>query len=213
MLRNSADKMEVRIKLYLENETLTLDCDPKDSIADLKEKIFEEDGCEPDRQRLFYKFILVSNDSILEEFPEPEFYLNLPTAGARKIKIESSQETFILIGNTSNFKCLPLLPNIPEVIKAGKFAIVRNQEDKLYYARKYKIDQDCKINCKSDGKVYMILENGTETELDGELKVYELGQSSGKLKKVTEVLHLSANAASLISSITEFALSIASAVA
>ena len=212
------NKMEVKIKLIHETDILSYNLDPKSTILNLKEKILEEEGLEIDRQRLFYNFVLLSDETILEEFSaDATFYLSLPTAGAHKIKIESSQETFILVGTTSNFKIFPILPNICETIKAGKFAVVRNQEDQenglVYFARRYIIKNDCQIKCKSNGKVFEIQENGAEVELEGELKIFQLGKNGGKLKKVGELLHLGANAASLIANVTDFALSLASCVA
>ena len=210
--------MEVKIKLIHEKDILSFTFDPKSTILDVKEKILDEEGLEIHRQRLFYNFVLLSDDTILEEFSDdPTFFLSLPTAGAHKVKIESSQETFILVGNTSNFQVFPLLPNISETIKAGKFAVVRNQEDQenglVYFARKYIVKSDCKIQCKSNGKVCMIQENGGEIELEGELKRFQMGKNAGKLKKVGEVLHLGATTASLISNVVDFALSLASCVA
>ena len=210
------NKMEVKIKLIHENDILTYNLDPKSTILNLKEKIAEEEGSEIDRQRLFYNFVLLSDETILEELGDATFYLSLPTAGAHKVKIESSQETFIIVGTTSNFKIFPILPNVCETIKAGKFAVVRNQENQenglVYYARRYTVKNDCQIKCQN-GKVFEIQENGVEVELEGELKIFQSGKNVGKLKKVGELLNLGANAANLIASVTEFALSLASCVA
>ena len=210
--------MEVKIKPIHENDILTYNLDPKSTILNLKEKIADEEGLEIDRQRLFYNFVLLSDETVLGEFlDDATFYLSLPTAGAHKVKIESSQETFIIVGTTSNFKIFPILPNVCETIKAGKFAVVRNQENQenglVYYARRYTVKNDCQIKCKSDGKVFEIQENGVEVELEGELKIFQSGKNVGKLKKVGELLHVGANAANLIASVTEFALSLASCVA
>ena len=208
--------MEVKIKLIHETDILTYNIDPKSTILNLKEKIDDEEGLEIDRQRLFYNFVLLSDETVLEELDDATFYLSLPTAGAHKVKIESSQETFIIVGTTSNFKIFPILPNVCETIKAGKFAVVRNQENQenglVYYARRYTVKNDCQIKCQN-GKAFEIQENGVEVELEGELKVFQSGKNVGKLKKVGELLNLGANAANLIASVTEFALSLASCVA
>ena len=60
--------MEVKIKLIHDTDILSYNLDPKSTILNLKEKILEEEGLEIDRQRLFYNFVLLSDETILEEF-------------------------------------------------------------------------------------------------------------------------------------------------
>ena len=58
--------MEVKIKLIHENDILTYNLDPKSTILNLKEKIADEEGLEIDRQRLFYNFVLLSDETVLK---------------------------------------------------------------------------------------------------------------------------------------------------
>ena len=58
--------MEVKIKPIHETDILTYNLDPKSTILNLKEKIADEEGLEIDRQRLFYNFVLLSDEIIYQ---------------------------------------------------------------------------------------------------------------------------------------------------
>ena len=206
--------MEVQIKLFHEDDTLSYNLEPKSTILNLKEKILENEGLEITRQKLFYNFVVLSNETknLTKEFADDAtFYLSLPTARAPKVKIESSEETFLLVGKSSDFKILPILPNVCETIKAGKFAVVRNQVDEengsvVYFARRYIVQKNCQIKCIPDGKVVEIKGNGVEVELEGELKRFQMEESTGNLNRVRKYLPV---VTSLITSVISFALNFA----
>ena len=171
--------LSTRINLYNLVDTLTrisflgeefdIYYEPTETIAELKKRVEEEEGYEPERQKLFWQFFLLEDNSYVEDFLKDgdALTLSLPTATKKPTKLESDKEQFVIHGHSRNFECSLLLPDRPEKIKlkSKKFGVVYHTEgdigNRVFYVRRYELPK----NINKDGTTIQLRSQGNDTKV------------------------------------------------
>ena len=197
-------------------------CEPSDTILDLKKIIEEEEGYDPERQKLFKYFISLENHWKIENCLKDgdTLSLSLPTASSKPIAFESDKENFILHGHSKNFSCQLLIPDRPEKLKlkSSKFGVVYRTEgevgNRIFYVRRYELPKKMKdgIGCiqlrteDNNIKVVLVIDegpNGEEMYLDDvESKAFSERENNGSTS-LKDALSSGASLAEIFSEIAQ----------
>ena len=155
------------------------------TILDLKKKIDEEEGFEPERQALYYMGYLIDDHTIsvsdLTQLGGNTFSLVLPTAGSGQ-NIISDRQLFLITGSQHNFKTLLMPKNETKTyeLSSKKFGIIYKKEGSLFHVEKFKVKGEGIIDIKTvdkDGtltyKVTQKNEKNEDEELMGVIDTYD----------------------------------------
>ena len=187
---------------------LNFSCLPTDTIADLKHKIWKEEGVVPSSQTLFCEFMKLEADDdqvLLSDLayshlhlavpldqPQVRLPLELPAAARhRSHKIVTEKDTWIVTGSRKDFQCMKITANTVENIRPpkGKFGIVTHTEgtrngEKNYTVRRYKEERDGKLYLRvEENTIQVYLQHGegqstTQELLEGVMMSYEESRRS-----------------------------------
>eukprot|EP00092_Neocalanus_flemingeri_P015194 GFUD01016412.1.p1 GENE.GFUD01016412.1~~GFUD01016412.1.p1 ORF type:complete len:237 (+),score=49.72 GFUD01016412.1:81-791(+) len=204
------DIMNVQVQLSAGNFSVSI----KDSatVWDLKQKIEEEQGVGPERQSLYFNAYPIDSDNVsVKDLVSlvGTFTLVLPTA-AKKRKIVSDTEVFLIFGSRRDFKTLSLRKNKTDTItlSSSKFGVVyktegTDMEKKVYNAEVFEIKDKGIISVKTEDRegsliftVTLLDEKDPEKPgkvLEGILKSYDESKntqetSMDKASKASKVL-------------------------
>ena len=194
--------------MKIADDVLNFSCRPTDTIADLKQMIFNEEGVLPSSQTLFCELMKLEADDdqvLLSDLTHSQLYLKVPVdepqarlhlelpsaAGHRSHKIVTEKDIWIVIGSRKDFQCMKITANTVENIRPpkGKFGIVTHIEgtrngEKNYTVRRYKEERDGNLELRIEGariEVYLQLGEGHSTRqelLEGVLMSYEESKRS-----------------------------------
>ena len=184
---------------------LNFPCLPTDTLADLKQKICEEEGVVPSSQTLFCDLMRLEPDDdqvLLSDLTESKLYLELSAAAKhRSHKIVTEKDTWIVTGPRKDFQCMKITANTVENIRPpkGKFGIVTHTEgtrngEKSYTVRRYKEEREGKLELRIEGetiRVYLKSEEGESAQeelLEGVMMSYEENRRNGLLTNSLRVL-------------------------
>merc|ERR1719427_983542 len=160
------------------------------TILDLKKKIKETQGIDPERQTLYYKGYLINDDEVaLTDLGGNTLSLVLPTAGDVK-EIRSDRQLTLVIGSKQDFGTLSMARNQTSRYKLSskQFGIVHNTEGsevgkRVYRVEVFKVKKEGFIDIKTaendDTVSYTVTllseENLDEpgTELKGVIEIYD----------------------------------------
>jgi len=173
------DKMEIQIQTLSGNFNVSIS--HTDTILDLKKKIDEAEGMEPEEQTLSLKGYIINDDNVpVSELTQLGggniFSLALPAAGATR-SIISDRQLHLITGSQQDFKT-HLIPknetkryNLP----SKKFGIVFNKEGsdvgtRVFHVEKFKVKEKGTIDIKTverDGTLSFKVTLLDEENLDG----------------------------------------------
>merc|ERR1711936_737999 len=179
LVSHRMENMEIQIQAL--SGTFTVSIGLSDTILDLKKKIDEEEGLEPERQALYYKGYLINDDTVsvgdlIQLGGGNTFSLVLPTAGVVQ-NIKGDRQLHLITGSQQDFKThlIPKNETKRYDLPSKKFGIVYNKEGsdvgtRVFHVEKFKVKEKGTIDIETverDGTLSFKVTLLDEKNLDG----------------------------------------------
>merc|ERR1711892_336449 len=178
-------------------------CDPSDTLLSLQQQIEENEGIDPEFQKIYFMGYRISEPSILlGDFlkDKDELTLCIPTSAIRSnFQNNTQSEVKVVNGSKDNFKVhvVPKRKKIPIKLTSANFGIVYQTEgtvhgQRLYQVLRYNVENFDEIELKTvEGEVQVVLGGKQIEPIDS--TPFDERRSRSRMEAVQDCSKIAAN--------------------